>query len=99
MENNYSGQDEIAMLIYKHMTGTLTEEEKNKLENWIMEAAANRAFFDEVTEPEALLLKLVDHYRALKDVDMDALWQRLMNKGSRPEKTRRPFVNHYRKIG
>lgn len=96
MENNYSGQDEIAMLIFKHMTGTLTEDEKNKLENWIIESAANRAFFEEVTEPEALLLNLGDRYRALKNVDMDAVWKQLMDMGSR--KLQRPRTNNWKKM-
>lgn len=68
MENN---SEKITRLIFLHLLGTLSEEEKNLLNRWCMESKANRNFFESICSEdrfskEFLLYMSIDSKSALK---------------------------------
>lgn len=44
----------ISLLLYKHMQGTLSEEEEHQLHAWLNASAANRMLFEELSDEETL---------------------------------------------
>lgn len=58
-------------LIIKHITGELTEKEKQILDTWIVRSEENRQLFEQLVNPENLQ-KILRHYHEMVEIEKES---------------------------
>jgi transmembrane sensor len=94
---------QIAELIYKHITNELTEEERKELERWTHQSDENQYFFSEVSDAVRVLKESTARQEELKAVNVVQAWEKLHSMGLPEIKTEDPpratvIRFHWRKI-
>lgn len=82
----------IPTLIFKYIRKDLTSEEANQLQRWIEQSEKNRIFFEDVTQPGHLFKEAQSRSADDQEINMDAVWQKLVDKGIPNERTYIPYI-------
>ena len=72
----------ILTLLKAHLEGAIGPEDKAELDQWIESSDENRAFFQEINDPEKVMAAL----RKMEQYDEDAIWEKVMNGKSQNSK-------------
>lgn len=72
----------ILTLLKAHLEGVIGPEDKAELDQWIESSDENRAFFQEINDPEKVMAAL----RKMEQYDEDAIWEKVMNGKSQNSK-------------
>ena len=72
----------ILTLLKAHLEGVIGPEDKAELDQWIESSDENRAFFQEINDPEKVMAAL----RKMEQYDEDRIWEKVMNGRSQNSK-------------
>lgn len=76
--------EQIGLLIYKHVSEEISVEEKTILENWIAESSDNKVFFEEAMNSEEILKEIIERHKIVSEEDKERAWSKMVSGGLVP---------------
>jgi transmembrane sensor len=74
--------EKIAQLLFKHIAGELSAEERRDLDAWIAEKEQNRVLFEKITNKDTLQKELADFTGTNKEASWEALSHKIFPQGT-----------------
>ena len=82
------------LLVNKHLTGSLSESERQLLDDWLDQSKENRSLFDDLTK----IWEVSGKYKVDLNLDEDAAWQNVAARINEGTKKRSLISTHFFKV-